>query len=503
MKKRKELDALVSNGKIGSSKRIICGKKGSGSCSAHELLRHDSDSSDMEDFSILQPRRKGRKKHRNRLCMTSVCLSLCQFILVTTSCLVSGALVWLHLGLREDIDLLRAHIQKVEAGNRNTPEALHVIHSNLKQLDSNVTNLFLEVRKNTAEIENITSEVKNLKETTASLKASIAAAPAIQQLPKDMKSLSESVANFGSKMNALESNIKEIKDQQSNMQTTAQNLSGELDGIKVTLQDLSNFTEIQAKSTRDAKIPETNLQVDNLKEQLLNVVNSVEKINATCNSQLNANYNVPDVKTLQEAVMFLTNSTQSYESRLSALESLLLSNISFRIEQLESERLHLFKKPEVNDAEGYLNKTISETIVHLINKNIFKSDATTEDESNLQSLEQTHDLLVLLATLLQKFEHIPKSYILSHKNATELVENMLLHLFEEILLPRDTKIEAIEHELHSISSCIPKCHSQASQQSKSDPPKEEATTPVSLPSTFNPDALLKHNTQAQLINALE
>lgn len=61
MKKRKELDALVSNGKIGSNKRNGL-KKGSGSCSAHELLRHDTDSSDMEDFSILQPRRKGRKK---------------------------------------------------------------------------------------------------------------------------------------------------------------------------------------------------------------------------------------------------------------------------------------------------------------------------------------------------------------------------------------------------------------------------------------------------------
>lgn len=34
-------------------------------------------------------------------------------------------------------------------------------------------------------------------------------------------------------MNALESNLKELKDQQSNAQTTAQNLSGELDSMKV------------------------------------------------------------------------------------------------------------------------------------------------------------------------------------------------------------------------------------------------------------------------------
>lgn len=35
-------------------------------------------------------------------------------------------------------------------------------------------------------------------------------------------------------MNALESNLKELKDQQSNLQTTAQNLSGELDSMKVS-----------------------------------------------------------------------------------------------------------------------------------------------------------------------------------------------------------------------------------------------------------------------------
>lgn len=35
-------------------------------------------------------------------------------------------------------------------------------------------------------------------------------------------------------MNALESNLKELKDQQSNLQTTALNLSGELESMKVS-----------------------------------------------------------------------------------------------------------------------------------------------------------------------------------------------------------------------------------------------------------------------------
>lgn len=51
----------------------------------------------------------------------------------------------------------------VEAGNRNTPEALHVIHSSLKQLDSNVTMLYIDARKSITDIENITSEVSSFE----------------------------------------------------------------------------------------------------------------------------------------------------------------------------------------------------------------------------------------------------------------------------------------------------------------------------------------------------
>ncbi|XP_035220199.1 uncharacterized protein LOC118193255, partial [Stegodyphus dumicola] len=161
---------------------------------------------------------------------------------------VVGALLWYVMSLSTRVQELQDKFADFEAGNRNTPEALHLIHSTLRQLDSNVTMLYIEVRKNIADIENITCEVKQLKEVSNNLKESIAAAPAIQQLPKDVHSLSESVASFGSKMNALESNIKELKDQQSALQTTAQNLSGELDTIKVIVQELNNSTDFQTRS---------------------------------------------------------------------------------------------------------------------------------------------------------------------------------------------------------------------------------------------------------------
>ncbi|XP_015923195.1 EF-hand calcium-binding domain-containing protein 14 isoform X2 [Parasteatoda tepidariorum] len=453
MKKRKELDALVSNGKL-THKRINCIKNGSGSCSAHELLRHDTDSSDMEDFSILQPRRKGRKKHGNHLCITSVCLSLCQFILVTSSVLISGALIYMHLGLREDIDLLRAHLQKVEAGNKNTPEALHVIHSSLKQLDSNVSVLYIDVRKNIADIENITSEVKHLKEVASSLRESIAAAPAIQQLPKDMHALSESVANFGSKMTALESNVKELKDQQSNLQTTAQNLSGELDVVKVTVQELSNSSESSSKSSvntsgKDAKvqtaIQQANQHIDFLQGQLTNVMTSVNQLNASLSNQLTVNHELPSkLKTVNDAIVFLNNETQVQNTRLYSLENFLHTNITIRIDDLESEKRHNYQ-----EIDEYLNKTLSEVVLRLINKEIFHTDPA---KTLVQPIEKTHDMLVLLAALLRNYSLIPNNAILYDSNATEVVKAILHQAFKQISMEQNNTMETkVQNNKESIT----------------------------------------------------
>ncbi|GFU05936.1 EF-hand calcium-binding domain-containing protein 14 [Trichonephila clavipes] len=510
MKKRKELDALVSNGKIGSSKRINCGKKASGSCSAHELLRHDTDSSDIEDFSILQPRRKGRKKHGSRLCITSVCLSLCQFILVTTSCLVSGALIWLHIGLREDIDLLRAHLQKVEAGNRNTPEALHVIHSSLKQLDSNVTMLYIDARKSMADIENITSEVKLLKETASSLKASIASAPAIQQLPKDMHSLSESVANFGSKLNAFESNVKELKDQQSNLQTTWQNLSGELDSMKLTVQDLTNSSDYQAKSSgnisaKDSKVQATfleiNQRVESVQGQIKDIVKAVDRMNTSVNNQLSAYSELPaKVETVKEAIVWINNATNSYNSRASALETFIYSNLTLRLDQLDPDRLHSFQMPGTGEMGDLVNKSISDAIQQLINKEIFHGGIQKLNNNNaLQSLEETHDVLVLLAALLKKFDQIPPTYILTNKNSSELVESMLHQAFEEMYGSRDIKVQNMELELKNLSLCIPTCHNAEADTENGH--VDDITTPVFVQSTLKAGMSQNDNSQMQMTRA--
>ncbi|XP_076319551.1 uncharacterized protein LOC143230198 isoform X13 [Tachypleus tridentatus] len=244
MKKRKELDALVSNGKL--VKRV---KKpaSSGSASAHELLGNFSDTSDIDDSSALRSQRVACKKSST----LASCLPLCLIVLVSTSVVTAGTWIWLHLGLRQDLDLLRDHIQTVEASNKNTPETLHSIHSQLKEFEKNVSILGADLQNVISEISVLGKEVEHLKETAGGLKESIAAASEIKELPKDVSLLSENVASFGSKITAMEATMKDMKHQQASLQTSQEGLKQSLTNFQVQIQALSNVTEKLSSSSRE------------------------------------------------------------------------------------------------------------------------------------------------------------------------------------------------------------------------------------------------------------
>ncbi|XP_076319516.1 uncharacterized protein LOC143230198 isoform X9 [Tachypleus tridentatus] len=233
MKKRKELDALVSNGKL--VKRV---KKpaSSGSASAHELLGNFSDTSDIDDSSALRSQRVACKKSST----LASCLPLCLIVLVSTSVVTAGTWIWLHLGLRQDLDLLRDHIQTVEASNKNTPETLHSIHSQLKEFEKNVSILGADLQNVISEISVLGKEVEHLKETAGGLKESIAAASEIKELPKDVSLLSE-----------------------------------------VQIQALSNVTEKLSSSSREDQTAKLTKEQHIFHDELLRVSEAIDNINIT------------------------------------------------------------------------------------------------------------------------------------------------------------------------------------------------------------------------------
>ncbi|XP_076319495.1 uncharacterized protein LOC143230198 isoform X7 [Tachypleus tridentatus] len=205
------------------------------------LLEMSDLASDSEegnpDFSVTK--RKIRSKNKKSSTLAS-CLPLCLIVLVSTSVVTAGTWIWLHLGLRQDLDLLRDHIQTVEASNKNTPETLHSIHSQLKEFEKNVSILGADLQNVISEISVLGKEVEHLKETAGGLKESIAAASEIKELPKDVSLLSE-----------------------------------------VQIQALSNVTEKLSSSSREDQTAKLTKEQHIFHDELLRVSEAIDNINIT------------------------------------------------------------------------------------------------------------------------------------------------------------------------------------------------------------------------------
>lgn len=71
----------------------------------------------------------------------------------------------------------------------NVPQEMHTIHSQMKQLDANASELKLELSRAFGIITNLTAELNTMKQKMAKISDSVEAAPAIRQIPKELQDL--------------------------------------------------------------------------------------------------------------------------------------------------------------------------------------------------------------------------------------------------------------------------------------------------------------------------
>ncbi|CAN8003919.1 unnamed protein product [Ixodes hexagonus] len=257
MKKRKELDALVSSRASALSARVPAAASATASShSVQELLKgnnRDSDSSDVESsYAVLASYRSGGVGTHG-CSLGWAWLPLCLILLVGAA----GALVWLHLGLRQDFDSLRSHLHRVDAENKHLPEALHEMHSRLQQLAQNLSNTAVELQKTSAQLASLSKEVADLKATTSSLQESVASAPQIKGLPNAVTDLKQNVANIGSQVSSLEQGVEALKEQH----TTVQTMQKDLDHLKELVQRVTNSTSPEDQGSTHS--------LDDLKQSVL------------------------------------------------------------------------------------------------------------------------------------------------------------------------------------------------------------------------------------------
>lgn len=232
MKKRRELDALV-NGKQGPSLATAAAFRSSGGGGGvgrgslapmrngkHELLRNDSDSSEVEEFIL--PEKSLVRSRRGAPALCSVCVAVCWGVLLVVCLVGIGGLVWMCIQLKKDVDQLRIQLDKVGMVNANIPGQLRDVITEQERLSGRLSQLqsgdqgFEKLQKN---ISLLVRQVFDLEVVTKSLSQSVATAPqlvVIQSLPQQVKDLSKSVADLGSNLQTMEQSVgqlQEAKDQ--------------------------------------------------------------------------------------------------------------------------------------------------------------------------------------------------------------------------------------------------------------------------------------------------
>ncbi|XP_065294947.1 EF-hand calcium-binding domain-containing protein 14 [Dermacentor albipictus] len=243
MKKRKELDALVSC--RATAPRAVLSQQQQ-QHAVQELLRkgaivaagsnggHGSDSSDVEtsSYAALAAYRLPAAPPVRWWAWLPVGLVL----LVGAA----GALVWLHLALRQDLDSLRAHLHRVDVDGKKLPAQLHDLHGQIKGLEQNLSSTATELHRTAADLVALAKQVAELKATTGSLQESVASAPQIKGLPSAVTDLKQNVANLGSQVSSLENGLQALKEQHNSLQV----LRKDIDQVKEQVQRISNASAV-------------------------------------------------------------------------------------------------------------------------------------------------------------------------------------------------------------------------------------------------------------------
>ncbi|CAL1531118.1 unnamed protein product, partial [Lymnaea stagnalis] len=113
MKKRRQLDALVDTMKLPRSRK--------NSSSAQELLDYQSDSSEIDEFSLPPP----NSKRKNRCCVCQSMIARISLFIISMACLTTCVgLIWVQWHIRHELNTLRNQVHAVQTSDKDTPDMI-------------------------------------------------------------------------------------------------------------------------------------------------------------------------------------------------------------------------------------------------------------------------------------------------------------------------------------------------------------------------------------------
>ncbi|XP_069498358.1 EF-hand calcium-binding domain-containing protein 14 isoform X2 [Ambystoma mexicanum] len=316
MKKRKELNALIGLAADGRRKKT---KKGSG----HRLLRTEPPASDSESSTEEDDEFGGLAGSRSFFCKgeylrcCKICYPLCAFVILAACVVACVGLVWMQVALKEDLDSLKEKFRAMESNQKNSFQEIPKLNEDLltkqKQLDT-IESGDMGLKKMWVNITEMNKQIALLTSAVNHLKANIKSASDLITLPNTVEELQKSVATIGSTLNSVHHDVETL-------QTTVEDQKKKMESLQ---NDVTSHIPKENKGDVQLNLPsstsETSLGGESLKQDIQEVHNSLDEVNATI--VLYQRHNDLKLQLLETAVGNVSQRVTLLESELPAIPRL-------------------------------------------------------------------------------------------------------------------------------------------------------------------------------------
>ncbi|XP_068148119.1 polyamine-modulated factor 1-binding protein 1 [Drosophila tropicalis] len=376
MKKRRELDALIAHST--AKRNTTNGRRAMHS--QDKLLSVSTD--DPEDYVWTNVSGSSRRSHRKNNYFRT-----CGPVLIgITSVLIVAILYWLYFDLRQQISDYRHKIEEVSAISKNFPDTLQKWHE---------TSSFL-LKNQTAVI----TQINDLRKTVDSLRTNFSSLEATVNAQRNHGQDEKMVADFGAKIEAVATDIEEIKDHYNRYMEVQKIIQSETAALKSNLSQLPVLHAANSPNNFSEEISALNQTFENSFKQFQNDLKDVNNTYSQTTKMLRDEILVHKTKlddlldrseNITSHVATLSNSWPEYKQKI--------LNVDESLDKIEKEML-LTKS---------MNNEFAVSIKQL--KNLCRNHLTPKPiESNndilpiTQSDENVHDSLMPLANATSKLK---------------------------------------------------------------------------------------------------
>lgn len=447
MKKRKELDALLMNGKKSRPKRTKDG---------HELLQNmdsESNSSELDEF-IMQPRKQTVVRRKDAIC--SLCIRLFVFILVVGCIAITAGVVWMHMELKNDLDDLRKRLEDVESKTHATA----LVELPIADLQSKAESIPALITK----VGNLNTSISNLQEAINTLQKSVNGLQTTSETHSgDSNDIKEDISQIQQQIHGVREDLTTLEGKVTADETLITNLQSDvtsLDG-KVTLMSQSHPATKQPIVTNEEPIP---MNFQSVRKSLDALNKSISSVNETV-ERLDAEFLLLKGKDTPDGILAYSEALNLLQNNVTYLMRVVQKEISSDDENSENGTTDE-SGPSVNSTvwqnsiESRLSK-LEVTIGQLNPEDLNNNLLNNETAGGFQTiLEQTYNVF--------------RDEIQNSLQGLEQGQQLL----NESLVQHDVQLTAMSQRLDVLESKVSGLHNVTNETKKDGTTPDTGTHPV-------------------------